>query len=261
MTPSEPMVSSSQPTTAGSPSNPHSTRAHPSGQRAAGAREEFLRGILAEIPLLLGVVPFGIIYGVVAIQSGLSPATAQAASAVVFAGSSQFAMSQMVAGGASGLVIVLSVAAINLRHALYSASVAPHLAHLSAAWKALLAYLLTDEAYAVSIEHLEAGGPRVHRHFFLLGAGLTLWATWQASTALGLFVGARVPSAWSLDFTLPLMFIALVVPQLKDRAGIAAALAAGGLAVGMRGLPLGLGVLLAAVVGILAGTALEKREA
>jgi 4-azaleucine resistance transporter AzlC len=219
-----------------------------------------LRGILAEIPLLLGVIPFGMIYGVVAIQSGLSPATAQAASAVVFAGSSQLAMSQLFAGGASGLVIVLSVAAINLRHALYSASLAPHLAQLSPAWKALLAYLLTDEAYAVSIEHLAARGPRVHRHFFLLGAGLTLWASWQASTALGLFVGARVPSAWSLDSTLPLMFIALVVPQLKERAAIAAALAAGGLAVLMRGLPLGLGVLLAAVVGILAGSALEKRE-
>jgi predicted branched-subunit amino acid permease len=113
----------------------------------------------------------------------------------------------------------------------------------------------------VSIGHLEADGPRIHRHFFLLGAGLTLWASWQASTALGLFVGARVPAAWSLEFTLPLMFIAIVVSQLKDRAGLAAALVGGGLAVALRGLPLGLGVLLAAVSGILAGTALEKREA
>ncbi len=257
MSPPEPLGSGIHPPTTDSPS----TRAHPSGQPAAGAREELLRGILAEIPLLLGVVPFGLIYGVIATQSGLTPATAQAASAVVFAGSSQFVMSQLVAGGASGLVIVVSIAAINLRHALYSASLAPHLAHLSAGWKALLAYLLTDEAYAVSIGHLEADGPRIHRHFFLLGAGLTLWASWQASTALGLFVGARVPAAWSLEFTLPLMFIAIVVSQLKDRAGIAAALVAGGLAVALRGLPLGLGVLLAAVAGILAGSALERREA
>ena len=240
---------------------PHSARAHPSDQTAAGAREELLRGILAEIPLLLGVIPFGMIYGVIAIQSGLTPATAQAASAVVFAGSSQFAMSQLVAGGASGLVIVVSIAAINMRHAMYSASLAPHLAHLSAAWKALLAYLLTDEAYAVSIGHLQADGPRTHRHFFLLGAGLTLWTAWQASTALGLFVGARLPQSWSLDFTLPLTFIAIVVPQLKDRAGLWAALIAGGLAVALRGLPVGMGVLLAAVVGILAGTALERRQA
>jgi predicted branched-subunit amino acid permease len=93
-----------------------------------------------------------------------------------------------------------------------------------------------------------------------LGAGLTLWASWQASTALGLFVGARLPQSLSLDFTLPLMFIAIVVPQLKDRASLSAALIAGGLAVALRGLPVGMGVLLAAVVGILAGTALERRQ-
>jgi 4-azaleucine resistance transporter AzlC len=226
---------------------------------AADARGELLRGVAAELPLLLGVVPFGMIYGVLAAQAGLPRVTAQAASAIVFAGSSQFVMTQLVAGGASGLVIVLSIAAINARHALYSASVAPYLAHLSAAWKALLAYLLTDEAYAVSIGHLQVEGPRALRHFFLLGAGLTLWASWQVSTAFGLFIGARLPSSWSLEFTFPLMFIALVVPQLNDRAGLAAALLAGGVAVAAQGLPLGLGVLLAAVVGILAGTALERR--
>jgi len=228
---------------------------------AADARGEFLHGVAAELPLLLGVVPFGMIYGVLAARAGLTRMTAQAASALVFAGSSQFVMTQLVAGAASGLVIVLSIAAINARHALYSASVAPYLAHLSAAWKALLAYLLTDEAYAVSIGHLQADGPRAKRHFFLLGAGLTLWASWQVSTAFGLFIGARLPSAWSLEFTLPLMFIALVVPQVKDRAGLVAALLAGGVAVAAQGMPLGLGVLLAAMVGILAGTALGKRPA
>jgi len=225
---------------------------------AADARGELLRGVAAELPLLLGVVPFGMIYGVLAAQAGLTRVTAQAASALVFAGSSQFVMTQLVAGGASGLVIVLSVAAINARHALYSASVAPYLAHLSAAWKALLAYLLTDEAYAVSIGRLQADGPRAMRHFFLLGAGLTLWASWQVSTAFGLLIGARLPSAWSLEFILPLMFIALVVPQVKDRAGLVAALLAGSVAVATRDLPLGMGILLAAVVGILAGTALER---
>ncbi len=250
-----------QPAQPASPQQSHPLHRDAPGEAGPSARHEFVRGVLAEIPLLVGVIPFGMIYGVVAIQSGLTPATAQAASAVVFAGSAQFAMSQLAAGGASGFVIALSVAAINMRHVLYSASVAPFLAHLSSAWKALLAYLLTDEAYAVSVEHLSAPGPRAHRHFFLLGAGLTLWTSWQASTAFGLFVGASVPSTWSLDFTLPLMFIALVVPQLRDRAGVAAAVAAGAVAVGLRGLPLGLGVVSAAMVGILAGTALEKREA
>lgn len=225
------------------------------------ARDEFLRGVLAEVPLSLGGVPFGMIYGVLATQAGLTLAAAQAASVIVFAGSAQFIAAQLVAGGASGVVIVLSMAAINLRHALYSASVAPHLAHLSAPWKAVLAYLLTDEAYAVSIGRLQADGPPGQRHFFLLGAGLGMWASWQASTALGLFIGARLPSTWSLEFTLPLTFIALVVPQLKDRPALAAAVVSGAVALAARGLPLGLGLLLAAALGIAVGTLLERRAA
>ncbi len=222
---------------------------------------EFVRGISALFPLVLGGIPFGMIYGVVATQAGLSLTAAQAASAIVFAGSAQFVATQLVAGGASGIVIVLSVAVINMRHALYSASVAPYLSHLSAPWKALLAYLLTDEAFAVSIGHLQAEGPRAKRHFFLLGAGLMLWASWQASTALGLFVGARLPARWSLEFTVPLTFIALVVPQVRDRPALVAALLAGAVAIAARGFPLGLGLLLAAMMGIVAGTLFERRTA
>jgi predicted branched-subunit amino acid permease len=195
---------------------------------------------------------------VLATQAGLTLAAAQAASTILFAGSAQFIAAQLVAGGASGVVIVLSIAVINLRHALYSASVAPHLAHLSAPWKAVLAYLLTDEAYAVSIGRLQADGPPAQRHYFLLGAGLGMWASWQASTALGLFIGARLPSTWSLEFTLPLTFIALVVPQVKDRPALAAAVVSGAVALAARGLPLGLGLLLAAALGIAAGTWLER---
>jgi branched chain amino acid efflux pump len=250
-----PALGSSAPSPSASSS---ATRFSPApGSQSSGG--ELVHGVLAELPLLLGVIPFGMIYGVLATQAGLSLAAAQAASAIVFAGSSQFVTTQLVAGGASGIVIVLSVAAVNLRHALYSASVAPHLAHLSAPWKALLAYLLTDEAYAVSIGHLQAEGSRANRHYFLLGAGLMLWAAWQASTALGLFIGARLPASWSLEFTLPLTFIAMVVPQVRDRPALLAALSAGAVALAARGLPFGLGLLLAAVIGIAAGTVLERR--
>lgn len=246
---------------------------------------EFLAGIKAALPILFGVLPFGMIYGVLARAAGMPPVATQAASWIVFAGSAQFIMTQLVGAGTPALVIVLTVFVVNLRHALYSASMAPYLKRLRPAWKWVLSYLLTDEAYAVSIVHYAqtsqisgeaaenskvnlAGGPvnpgasltfRDVRHCFLLGAGLALWITWQLSTAAGVFLGAVVPESWSLDFTLALTFIALVTPVLKDRASLAAALSAGAVAVLAFAMPYRLGLLTAALAGILVGLLVEGR--
>jgi len=227
------------------------------------ARVEFLSGIKAELPLLIGVVPFGMIYGVLALTAGIPPAAAQAMSAIVFAGSSQFVLAQLIAVGVPGLVLIMTAGVVNLRHALYSASVAPFLKQLKPLWKWLLAYLLTDEAYAVSITHYAEEGAQSgvgNKHWFFLGAGLALWSSWQLSTALGIFLGTQVPESWSLDFTLALTFIALVVPGLKDRPTTAAALAAGICAVWFAGLPYKLGLVAAAMVGIVVGMILEVRQ-
>jgi 4-azaleucine resistance transporter AzlC len=225
----------------------------------SGRREEFIRGMRDELPILIGVVPFGMIYGVMALQAGIRVLQAQAMSAVVFAGSSQILFARLVETGTPGLVIVLTVAVINLRHALYSASVAPYLQKLSRVWKWLLSYLLTDEAYAVSITHFQNGERSPYKHYYFLGAGLTLWSGWQLSTALGVFLGAQIPASWALDFTLALTFIALVAPSLKDRAALLAALAAGVTAVLAYSMPYKLGLMLAALVGIAAGLAWEAR--
>jgi 4-azaleucine resistance transporter AzlC len=220
-------------------------------------RSEFLAGVRAQLPILLGVAPFGMIYGVLAMGAGLPSSAAQAMSSVVFAGSSQFIGANLFAASAPFLVIVVTTFVVNLRHALYSASVAPHVKHLRRPWKWLLAYLLTDEAYAVAIIHYNRPSEETNRHWYFLGAGLTLWASWQLATAIGVFVGAQVPASWSLDFTLALTFIALVIPALTDRAGVAAALSAGAVAVAAAGLPLRLGLIAAAVTGIVVGLAAE----
>lgn len=241
---------------------------------------EFRSGVQAELPILIGVAPFGMIYGVLALSAGMPPAAAQAMSAVVFAGSAQIVLTQLVSTGAPALVMILTVAVINLRHALYSASLAPYVQRLSPAWKLLLSYLLTDEAYVVTVLHYEqteatakaspaaaqmpdpaavSPGPD-YRHWFYLGAGLALWSCWQLSTALGIFLGARVPASWGLEFTLPLTFIALVVPNLRSRATLTAALAAGLVAVLAYSLPYKLGLMVAALVGVLAGLLVDRRE-
>jgi predicted branched-subunit amino acid permease len=189
----------------------------------------------------------------------LDKPAAQMMSAIVFAGSSQLVTTQLVLEAAPGFVIILTIAVVNLRHMLYSASVAPYLALLSTRWKVLLAYLLTDEAYAPSIVKYERAGVTPQAHWFLFGAGLSLWMNWQISTALGIFLGTAIPESWSLDFALPLTFIAMVVPVLKNRPAIAAAFSAGIVALVAYSLPYRLGIILAAIVGIAVGTFLEDR--
>lgn len=219
----------------------------------------FWAGVRAELPLLVGVFPFGLIYGTLALNAGISLAAAQAMSSILFAGSSQFAVAQLVSDAAPALVILLTIAVINLRHMLYSASLAPHLKSLSLRWKILLSYLMTDEAYAVAILNYERIGGTAAGHWYFLGAGLALWTTWQAATALGLWAGASLPATLPLDFALPLTFIAMVVPALKNRPAVAAALSAGLVALLAFSLPYKLGLVFAALTGIAVGTFLEGR--
>jgi predicted branched-subunit amino acid permease len=237
---------------------------------------EFFNGVRTELPILVGVIPFGMIYGVLALEAGLTPDQSQAMSAIVFAGSAQIVLTQLVALGTPGLLMILTVAIINLRHALYSASMAPYLQHLRPGWKWLLGYLLTDEAYVVTAIYYQNTDPLYistdgeqdgksptrpdQRHWFFLGAGLALWASWQLSTAVGIFLGAVVPASWSLDFTLALTFIALVVPNLKDRASVAAAVSAGLVALLAIAFPYKLGLMIAALVGICLGLVVEERS-
>ena len=219
--------------------------------------KNFWEGVRSEIPLLIGVFPFGMIYGALALEAGLSTSAAQLMSSIVLAGSAQFITTQLVRESAPGLIIVLTIGIVNLRHMLYSASLAPYLASLSNRWKVLLSYLLTDEAYAPTILHYEKEGSSPSAHWFLLGAGCVLWSTWQVSTALGIFLGTAIPESWSLDFALPLTFIAMLVPVLKHRPAIAAALSAGAIALAAYSLPYKLGLILAALVGIVVGTLME----
>jgi predicted branched-subunit amino acid permease len=166
---------------------------------------------------------------------------------------------EMIGMGAPALLIVLTAALLNLRHVLYSASVAPHLQHLNVRrWKVVLAYLLTDEAYAISIGRLQAERPPRLSHWHLLGSGLLLWVQWQLSTLVGVLVGGAIPARWDLDFVLPATFIALVFPSLKDRPMLAAALSAGAVAVLTAPLPHKLNVLLAAFTGIAVGMLVQR---
>lgn len=221
---------------------------------ASSAVQEFRAGLLGVAPLLIGVVPFGMIYGALALSQGLSPLAALAMSTILFAGSAQFLLCQLFGAGAPALVTVAEVSLLNLRHALYSAALASHFAELPRHWKLALAYLLTDEAYATIARREASGVPSgPNRRWFYLGAGLGLWSSWQLSTALGVLLGARLPADWPLDFALPLTFIAIVVPLIRNRTMLAVAAVSGIAALLLAGLPFKLGLLVAALAGMAVG--------
>lgn len=218
----------------------------------------FWAGVRDESPILVGTVPFGLIYGVTAVKIGVQANVAQAMSAIVFAGSSQFIAAQLIGAGAPALLIVVTALVVNLRHALYSASLAPYTRHLPRGWQWLLAYLLTDEAYAVAITHYRTTRESSRSHWYFLGAGLALWSSWQVSTFVGVYFGGQLPSSWGLDFTLPLTFIALVFTAIKDRASVTTTLVAGAVAVLAFHLPFKSSLIVAALCGVAAGMLIDR---
>jgi 4-azaleucine resistance transporter AzlC len=225
---------------------------------ASPAAAAFLSGARAIVPVLLALLPFGLAFGATAAGSGLSALEALGMSVFVAAGAAQLAAVQLISAGASAAVVILTVLVINLRFMLYGAYLAPHFRKLPLGWKGLLSYHLTDQAFAATITRFEEGETEEpDKRWYFLGTGLAIWSTWQVATMAGVFLGAWVSEDLSLDFVLPLIFIALALPAIKDRTTGAAALSAGVAALFAAALPLNLGLIGAALVGILGGLAME----
>lgn len=222
-------------------------------------RRAFTAGMAAISPVLLGMVPFGLVAGVGAIDSGMGPLAGVGASLLVFAGAAQLAAIELIAQSAGVAVIVFTVVVINARFLMYSAALAPHFREVPLAGRLGLAHLITDQAFAVAItEFGERRDPRPVRIAFYLGAALPMWVVWQTCTVVGILAGNAVPGSWSLDFAVPIIFLALLANALKDRGTVAAALGAAVIAVAAGGLPLNLGLPLAVLLGIACGLAAER---
>ena len=227
-------------------------------ENASSSAEVLASGARAIAPVLLALIPFGVAFGATATESGLSALEALGMSVFIAAGAAQLAALPLLSDGASVAVVVMTVLVINLRLMLYSASMAPHFRSLTPGWKGLLSYHLTDQAYAATITRFDDGETQEpHKRWYYLGVGLSIWTTWQAATMTGVFLGAFASEGWSLDFVLPLIFIALAVPAIKDRTTGAAAISAGAAAVLCAALPLNLGLIAAALAGVVGGLVAE----
>lgn len=229
-------------------------------RRSASARSEFWAGCRAIMPLVIGAIPFGIIFGTLAAGSGLSFWGAMAMSAFVFAGSSQFIALGLLGAGTAVPLIILTTFVVNLRHLLYAVSLVPYVRHLSHSWKLALGFWLTDEAFAVAIARYYQKDSSPYKHWYHLGSSLIMYVNWLLCTWLGLTVGQLIPNAahWGLDFAMSATFIGMVIPYLINQPMIVAVFVAGVMSVVAHGLPHQLGLMVAAVTGIIAGVLTEK---
>ncbi|MCC6612649.1 MAG: AzlC family ABC transporter permease [Anaerolineae bacterium] len=221
-------------------------------------RGEFLAGVRATIPLILGAIPFGIIFGALGVGSGLSAAATIGMSLFVFAGSAQFIAVGLAAQGSAVAFIVLTTFVVNLRHALYSASLAPYMKHLPQRWLLPLGFWLTDETYAVVITRYAQDDASPYKQWFHLGSSVFMYVGWQIWTLIGIVAGQQPGLAQlGLDFAMSVTFIGIVVPLLINRPMVVCALVAGATALLTYSMPNKMGLIVAAVAGIAAGIAME----
>ncbi len=225
-------------------------------------RAELRAGAAAVAPMLVGVVPFGLVAGASPAENDLGWSSAIGFSTIVFAGASQLAAIDVLGDGGSALVAALAAWTINLRMLLYSASLAPHLAATSVRRRLEVAYLLTDQAYAVSLLRWEADPDEAmdSKLRFYFGAGLTLWLSWQLSTIAGVLVGPVLPDDVPLEFAVPLVFLVLLLPTLTSRPALAAAIAGGlGAVVAAEAGAGSSSIMVGALTGIVVGAAIDRQ--
>src|SRR5450432_1089420 len=184
------------------------------------SRPAFFEGVRDMTPVLIGIVPFGMVCGIGALAAGISPLATLAMSAIMFSGSAQIVAAQLLAAGAPLVVIVLSCTVIGLRFLVYSAAMAPYLRPLDHRWRNLLSFILTDQAFASTIQRFrDSDDVRANASYFL-GAGLLLWVVWQVATLAGILVGQVIPASWQLEFVVPLTFIGVLAPLLRERVSL-----------------------------------------
>ena len=224
-------------------------------------RLEFTRGAIDTIPLIVGAIPFGIIYGTLSQSSDLSIYGALALSSIVFAGSSQFVALGLIASGSSIFIIIATTFLINLRHLLYSFSLRHHLSHLPQKWKIPLSFGLTDETFAVTFKHYSNKCSHNLKHWYFLGSFIFFYLNWQICTITGIIFGSSFPEIknWGLEFAMSATFIGIVIPYLKSKPMIVTAIASSTLVLILKDLPNNLGLIISSIIGISIGVLIELK--
>jgi predicted branched-subunit amino acid permease len=227
-----------------------------------GHRDAFMEGLRDALPVLLAVIPFGLVVGVAATDAGLPIPPAIGMSYIVYAGASQLAALQLLVAGSPVAVILLTTLLLNLRLMLYSASFSRHLAGAPWLLRLWMASIMTDQSMALGSQRFGRYPARGGRVAYYLGSAFPVWVVWTTASTVGVLLGATVPSGLSLEFAVPLVFLTLwVLAMLRgSRAVWIAGVVAASVAVLAKGLPFNLGLVVAAFTGIGAGLYWELRH-
>lgn len=220
----------------------------------------FLQGAIDIFPILVGVIPFGLIVGVTSAGLGMSAVEATGASAIIFAGAAQLAAYDLLSKSAPWVVVLFAAILINLRFFLYSASIAPALSGERRVAKILYGYLLTDQVYAMFNARILRHPDALHRGAYYLGSAGPMWLLWLITTFIGAYAGAAIPAGWSLDFAIPLCFITLLIPAVRDRAQLLCVLVTAGISLLALNAPHGSGVIISILTGVGVGMFIARRE-
>lgn len=223
------------------------------------AGSAYWAGLRDGAPFILMAVPFATLFGVVATDAGLTLAQAMGFTVLVIAGAAQFAAVQLMVENASIAFVLLAALAVNLRMAMYSASLVPYLGAAPLWQRACIAYLNFDQTYITSIARYEARPEMTvsERVMYFLGVATPITPLWFGMTLVGILAGKAIPEAWALDFIMPIMFLAMVSPMLKSLAHVVAATVSVSVGIALVWMPAGTGLLIAAGSAMVAGALVE----
>lgn len=226
---------------------------------SSSAKSLFWRGARDGLPFLLVVVPFALLFGVVATEAGLSVLQTMGFSVLVIAGASQFAAVQLMADNAPTLIVIATALAVNLRMAMYSASLAAHLGPAPLWQRAMIAYLNVDQSYVLSIAKFESQPalPVADKVRYFFGVVVPVFPAWYAASLVGAMIGERIPPEFALDFAVPITFIAVVAPMIRTLAHLAATLTSIAVALALSWVPYSAGLLVAGLAAMIVGAQVE----
>ncbi|WP_071797752.1 AzlC family ABC transporter permease [Natronohydrobacter thiooxidans] len=222
---------------------------------------DFWQGFRDGAPFILVIVPFGAVFGVVATEVGLNIAQIMGFSVLVIAGAAQFVALQMMVENAPVLIVLAASLAVNLRMAMYSASLAPHLGQVSWWKRGLISYVMVDQVYAASILKYDQRPEMTpaQKLAYFVGVAAPVVPPWYLATWAGAALGANIPAGLPIDFAVPITFLALIVPMLRSLAHVAAALVSILGVLVFAFLPFNLGLLVAALLAMMTGAEVERR--
>ncbi len=217
------------------------------------AREAFLMGVKDASPTYPAVLSFGLVAGVSTKAIGIANLQAILMSIFMFSGTAQLASLQLYSEGASLIIIYLTACLVNFRYIMYSATLVPYLKEMSFTWRALLSFLMVDQSFAFALNRFQDNPNMLSKGWYYLGISIPLFVFWSTTCVIGILLGARLPQSLSLEFTLPLVFLALTAVTLKSKAAVVAAFTGGISAALFASLANGLGLVIAAILGVTAG--------